>query len=168
MNLNNDEFNIKSTIMRLHFFTLKEVPGSFSIKDIYPVIETDSVPKQIDTRSNYRIIILIIAIALLLGIYSFIAYSFLETSSAFVHNKPTHTEIHHIEYKGFHYRDMYNTCLPYKKINEIANLKFFQNYIEKIHKNQVSKYTTMLCVSEKIQYTNSFGPLQENKEIILS
>ncbi|WP_148639348.1 hypothetical protein [Aquimarina longa] len=70
------------------YFKPKGVTSVPFIKDIEKNdtdrnIDISYIKKEVNILSNYRILILIEAMIILLGIYSFIAYSFLETSSSF-------------------------------------------------------------------------------------
>ncbi len=78
--------------MRFRFFIPKDLQRSSSIKDSFSGIYTNYV-RKIDMLSNYNIIILIGVITLLLVLYSFIAYSFLESSSILLFKSNYRTEI---------------------------------------------------------------------------
>ncbi|WP_271783337.1 hypothetical protein [Aquimarina algiphila] len=77
--------------MRFQFFTSLDVSRFFSSNDINKGINSNSIQGQIKVTSNYSVLFLIGALAFLLCIYSFIAYSFLETSSLLLLNE--HDEI---------------------------------------------------------------------------
>ncbi|WP_109098605.1 hypothetical protein [Aquimarina sp. AU58] len=70
--------------MRFLFFISKDI-SSF-IQNSY----TSYIQKQVDNLPNYRALFLTGMITILLGTYSFIAYSFLETSSVFIEHKNYH------------------------------------------------------------------------------
>ncbi|WP_074410055.1 hypothetical protein [Aquimarina megaterium] len=71
--------------MRFLFFISKDI-SSF-IQNSY----TSYIQKQVDNLPNYRALFLTGMITILLGAYSFIAYSFLETSSVFIEHKNYHS-----------------------------------------------------------------------------
>ncbi|EZH71301.1 hypothetical protein ATO12_10960 [Aquimarina atlantica] len=70
--------------MRFLFFISKDI-SSF-IQNSY----TSYIQKQVDNLPNYRALFLTGIITILLGAYSFIAYSFLETSSVLIEHKNYH------------------------------------------------------------------------------
>ncbi|WP_106795133.1 hypothetical protein [Aquimarina sp. Aq78] len=70
--------------MRFLFFISKDI-SSF-IQNIY----TSCIQKQVDNPLNYKALFLTGMITILLGAYSFIAYSFLETSSVLIEDKNYH------------------------------------------------------------------------------
>ncbi|WP_024773092.1 hypothetical protein [Aquimarina macrocephali] len=65
----------------------------FISKDIFSFIQNihiSYIQKQVDNSPNYRALFLTGIITILLGTYSFIAYSFLETSSVLIEEKNSH------------------------------------------------------------------------------
>ncbi len=77
--------------MRFLFFISKDI-SSF-IQNIY----TNYIQKQVDNSPNYRALFLTGIITILLGTYSFIAYSFLEISSVLIEHKNYHNTQRKIE-----------------------------------------------------------------------
>lgn len=73
--------------MRFHFFETKKILESFPEKDNSTNQEVASVAQQVKHSINHSILFFIITTTFFMVIYSFIAYSFLETSSVLLINK---------------------------------------------------------------------------------
>ncbi|WP_024772400.1 hypothetical protein [Aquimarina macrocephali] len=166
--------------MRLHFFTSKDVQRSSSTKDSFSGVYTNYV-RKIDTLSNYNIIILIGAITLLLVLYSFIAYSFLESSSVLLLKSDYRTNIHtenstafkdsidtHL-YTHTHKDNTYSTTRILKN-NAVGTVHTsFQKYLRSIQLDYTSvERIKLLCISKRIIDVDSNESLQNNNKTILS
>jgi hypothetical protein len=90
--------------MRFLFFISKDI--FFFIQNIY----TSCIQKQVDNSPNYRALFLTGIITILSRAYSFIAYSFLETSSALIENK----NYHNIQRKTGNIAINYDSAYTYK------------------------------------------------------
>ncbi|WP_438424123.1 hypothetical protein [Aquimarina macrocephali] len=166
--------------MRLHFFTSKDVQRSSSTKDSFSGVYTNYV-RKIDTLSNYNIIILIGAITLLLVLYSFIAYSFLESSSVLLLKSDYRTNIHtenstafkdSIDTHLYTYRHKNNTYSTTRilKNNAVGTVHTsFQKYLRSIQLDYTSvERIKLLCISKRIIDVDSNKSLQNNNKTILS
>lgn len=166
--------------MRFHFFASKDVQRSSYIKDSFSGIYTNYV-RKIDTLSNYNIIILMGVITLLLVLYSFIAYSFLESSSVLLLKSNNRTEvpienstafrdsIHTHVYTYLYKSKTYSTTHDSKNNVVSTTHTSFQKYLRSIQQD----YTlvggiTLLCISKNIVAMDSYESLQNNNKTILS
>ncbi|EZH71325.1 hypothetical protein ATO12_10860 [Aquimarina atlantica] len=165
--------------MKFQFFASKDVQRSSSIKDSFSGIYTNYV-RKIDTLSNYNIIILMGVITLLLVLYSFIAYSFLESSSVLLFKNNNRTELPIEKSTAFMgsiqthvythiYKGKVYTAGDSKNNVASATHTSFQKYLRSVQKD----YTlvggiTLLCISKSIVDMDSFESLQNNSKTILS
>ncbi|WP_103072250.1 hypothetical protein [Aquimarina sediminis] len=168
--------------MRCSSNTSKDAQRSSSTKDLKRDIDLRNIHKENSIISYYRQVILIGAMTFLLGIYTFIAYSFLKTSSTLLFNEYYHTEIDHKEshtidrdsmdmhtFSAFSDRSIICNALfkPLVK-RQISTHKFFQNYLELIRKNDKRIDKSMLCFSRKVKHLHSFRFSKKTKNTILS
>lgn len=160
--------------MRFYFFASKDAQRSSSIKDDFSGIYTNYI-RKIDALSNYNIIVLIGAVAVLLTLYSVIAYSFLESSSVLLFKNNYRTEVRTENSTAF--MDSIDThvyTLTHKnstthvpKNNAVGTLhNSFQKYLRSIQQD----YTlvggiTLLYVSKRIVDMDSHESLQNNNKI---
>ncbi|WP_106792780.1 hypothetical protein [Aquimarina sp. Aq78] len=166
--------------MRFYFFTSKDVQRSSSIKDSFSGVYTNYV-RKIDTLSNYNIIILIGAITLLLALYSFIAYSFLESSSVLLFKSDYRTNVQTENSTAFkdsidtylythtHKNSTYSTThiLKNNAVGTVHNS--FQKYLGSIQLDYISvERIKLLCISKRIIDAGSNESLQNNNKTILS
>ena len=135
--------------MRFYFFASKDAQRSSSIKDNFSGIYTNYI-RKIDTLSNYNIIILIGAIAILLTLYSVIAYSFLESSSILLFKNNYRTEVHTENSTAFNDSiDTHVYTLTHKNYPLVGGI-------------------TLLYISKRVVHMDSHESLQNNNKTILS
>jgi hypothetical protein len=166
--------------MRFYFFASKDAQRSSSIKDNFSGIYTNYI-RKIDTLSNYNIIILIGAIAILLTLYSVIAYSFLESSSILLFKNNYRTEVHTENSTAFkdsidthvytltHKNNIYSTT-HISKNNVVGTVHYsFQKYLRSIQQNYpLVGGITLLYISKRVVHMDSHESLQNNNKTILS
>ncbi|PKV51825.1 hypothetical protein ATE84_3925 [Aquimarina sp. MAR_2010_214] len=158
--------------MRFYFFASTDVQRSSSIKDNFSGIYTNYV-RKIDTLSNYNIIILMGVITLLLVLYSFIAYSFLKSSSALLLKNNNHAKIH-IENSTAHNYSIDSHIYTFTHKNNICSTTHtsknsvvstihssFQKYVKPIQQDY-----TLLQISKSRVGIDSNKSLQNNKTIL--
>ncbi len=178
--LNNDQLNFKLAIMRFHFFASKDVPESTSTNDICNDIDANFIQKQINKTLDYRTVILIGMLTLLLIVYSFIAYSFLKTTSGLLFDDSYHTQIYKNNYidQESVQRDTVSVTSITVKIKTILidkSNKFviahdsFQNYNKFTLQDNVlqEEEIVIICISQEKEEIDSLESLQTKNKTIL-
>ncbi|WP_271785200.1 hypothetical protein [Aquimarina algiphila] len=151
---------MKLTMTRFHFSTSKVVSKHLSAKD---------------NISNYTTIILIGAMTLLLGIYSFVAYSFLTTSSSLLIEDysflPTTITSQNKQTNQFfsHHKVTINdnVLINNEGIDSLPISTFLKNHLKQTLKDHpLQRSRSMLCISETIIETGFSESFQKNNKTV--